>query len=82
MLKPGGRKEPGQGEGSMKIETRDQRSEVSGRAVVCLLLLALFLAVVGLSGCATTESENVSERPWNTPKSWENGLPSSMTEGR
>jgi hypothetical protein len=46
------------------------------------LLLILVLAGLGLSGCATTESENVSERPWNTPKSWENGLPSSMTEGR
>ena len=42
----------------------------------CCLLLAL------LSGCATEDSENASERPWNQPKSWENGLPSGMTEGR
>ena len=47
-----------------------------------LLLLGLVLATIGLAGCATSESENVSERPWNTPKSWENGMPSSMTEGR
>ena len=46
------------------------------------LFLILVLAALGLSGCATPESENVSERPWNTPKSWENGMPSSMTEGR
>jgi hypothetical protein len=45
-------------------------------------LLLLVLGSIALSGCATTESENMSERPWNTPKSWENGLPSSMTEGR
>ncbi len=44
------------------------------------LILTVF--VVALGGCATTDSENLSERPWNSPKSWENGLPSAMTEGR
>jgi len=45
--------------------------------------LLLALAVFGVSGCASTESDvdNVSARPWNAPKTWENGLPSSMTEG-
>jgi len=33
-----------------------------------------------LNGCRT-EDELIG-RPWNTPKSWESGLPSSMTEGR
>ena len=68
----------------MKTQARGQRSEIRGQTLRAAywLLLVLSLAVVGLSGCATTESENVSERPWNTPKSWENGLPSSMTEGR
>lgn len=46
------------------------------------LLLVLFLAALALSGCASTESENASVRPWNAPKSWENGLPSTMMEGR
>ena len=45
-------------------------------------LLFLALAALGLSGCASTESDNLSVRPWNSPKSWETGLPSSMTEGR
>jgi hypothetical protein len=45
-------------------------------------LLVLALTVLALGGCATTDSENRSERPWNSPKGWENGLPSSMTEGR
>ena len=48
------------------------------------LLLALGLGYVVLSGigCATTESENLSARPWNAPRGWENGLPSSFYEGR
>jgi hypothetical protein len=47
-----------------------------------LLLLLLVATAAGLAGCATTESDNLSERPWNTPKSWETGLPSALTEGR
>ncbi len=46
------------------------------------LLLLLVLVAFGLSACATTESDNASVRPWNSPKGWENGLPSTMTEGR
>jgi hypothetical protein len=40
------------------------------------LFLSLALVVVGalVSGCGTTESENASPRPWNTPQSWENGM--------
>jgi hypothetical protein len=42
-------------------------------------LLLLLLAVGAMAcGCATTESENTSERPWNAPQGWENGLPSGM----
>lgn len=48
---------------------------------VLLLFLAAF--ALALTGCATTdEGDNASERPWNSPKSWENGLPSNMMEGR
>jgi hypothetical protein len=47
------------------------------------LLLLLALAAAGLSACeSTADSDNASARPWNTPKGWENGIPSSMTEGR
>jgi hypothetical protein len=47
------------------------------------LLLALSCVALGMSGCATTEdTDNASVRPWNTPKGWENGLPSNMNEGR
>ena len=44
----------------------------------------LLLTLAGLSllatGCKT--DDELSSRPWNAPKSWENGLPASMTEGR
>jgi hypothetical protein len=42
------------------------------------VLLLLVLAAAAFAGCATTESDNMSERPWNSPQGWENGLPSSM----
>ena len=42
------------------------------------------LALSFFSGCKTTEEDlsNSNERPWNTPKHWESGLPSSIYEGR
>lgn len=47
------------------------------------LLLLLPLAAL-LAGCSSTRSdeERLSERPWNAPRGWETGLPTSMTEGR
>jgi hypothetical protein len=47
----------------------------------CLLGLVV-AATLGLTGCATNESDNLSERPWNSPKGWETGLPSTINEGR
>ncbi|HOC54613.1 MAG TPA: hypothetical protein PKI20_03215 [Verrucomicrobiota bacterium] len=41
------------------------------------LLLVVVAAVAG-GGCATTESENASETPWNRPQGWETGLPGGM----
>ena len=45
-------------------------------------LLAVLLALAGLAAGCHTGGDDLSERPWNTPKSWENGLPSALTEGR
>lgn len=42
-----------------------------------ILLLALVIGSL-MAGCASTEPENISERPWNAPKSWEHGLPGGM----
>jgi hypothetical protein len=44
----------------------------------CLLLLSAAV----FTGCATTEPENESVRPWNAPVGWEGGLPGGMMEGR
>ena len=49
------------------------------RFVLALLTAA---ALLSLTGCASTESENASSRPWNTPTKWESGLPGGMSEGR
>jgi hypothetical protein len=40
--------------------------------------LWLFLALATLflvGGCASTEPDNASTRPWNAPQGWEGGLP-------
>jgi hypothetical protein len=42
-----------------------------------LLLLA---AVTTFTGCKS--EDELTARPWNTPKSWESGLPAGLTEGR
>ena len=47
-----------------------------------MFLLLLVVAALGLNGCASTESDNHSERPWNTPQGWETGLPSAMYDQR
>ncbi|HEV2394609.1 MAG TPA: hypothetical protein VG146_19835 [Verrucomicrobiae bacterium] len=46
------------------------------------MFLLLVLAALGLSACASTEdTDNASERPWNAPMGWENGLPNDMMQG-
>ena len=50
------------------------------RFVRSILLAGLGLAAILLTGCKS--EDELSGRPWNTPKSWENGLPASMTEGK
>jgi hypothetical protein len=43
-------------------------------------IFALLLLVVSFGVGCVTEPENVSERPWNAPKNWENGLPTGMMQ--
>jgi len=47
-----------------------------------LLVLVLGAIAGALTGCSTTESENQSAIPWNSPKSWEHGLPSGINPGQ
>jgi len=49
------------------------------RILMALPLVALLFLV---SGCATTEPENQTARPWNSPTGWEHGLPVGLNEGR
>jgi len=35
---------------------------------LCLLVV---LIAVGVSGCASTEPENASSKPWNSPEGWQ-----------
>jgi hypothetical protein len=46
------------------------------------LILALAALALTVSGCATTdaESQNVSSRPWNSPRGWEYGVPGMMPQ--
>ncbi|MCX8155612.1 MAG: hypothetical protein N3J91_04050 [Verrucomicrobiae bacterium] len=52
----------------------------------CRLIGGLVLTgfVLGLCGCGSVEKDasHVSSRPWNAPKAWEGGLPTSLNEGR
>ncbi len=44
-------------------------------------LLLLFALALGVAGCATSEPENASARPWNSPQGWETGGLPGMNEG-
>lgn len=49
------------------------------RTLSSFLLCILFALIsLGASGCASTDPENASVRPWNSPNGWENGIPSQM----
>jgi hypothetical protein len=45
------------------------------RAVQWLLLIAFGMLLTVVSGCTTEEAGNDSQRPWDAPQGWENGMP-------
>jgi hypothetical protein len=45
------------------------------RAAQFFFLFILGAILVSISGCASSEPENSSVRPWNTPQDWEGGMP-------
>lgn len=51
-----------------------------GKAVWVFFLAVILLPL--LPGCASSDDQNLSERPWNSPKGWESGLPSGMMDER
>ena len=42
----------------------------------------LGVLLLAASGCANRSDDDLSARPWNSPRYWETGLPSGMYEGR
>lgn len=50
-----------------------------GRCLLAALALGSALLV---SGCNTTEPDNMSSRPWNSPKGWESGVPGMIYDRR
>ena len=46
-------------------------------------LSAILLVMVGtLAGCGTTDSPNVSSKPWNSPEGYQSNIPGQMLNGR
>jgi hypothetical protein len=43
-----------------------------------MLVLAAFAAL--FSGCASTESDNASVRPWDSPEGWQGGALGNMLD--
>lgn len=48
----------------------------------CLLAVAGLGAALLITGCNTTEPDNQSSRPWNSPKGWEGGVPGMLYDRR
>jgi len=44
------------------------------RAAQSLLFVFLAALAMAISGCASTESDNASVRPWNSPEGWQGGM--------
>lgn len=48
-----------------------------------ILVISLLCAIgAAVTGCSTTEPDNESAIPWNSPKGWEHGLPSGINPGQ
>jgi hypothetical protein len=43
-----------------------------------IMVLAFVSLVTVLAGCSSSEPQNASVRPWNSPQSWEGALPVDM----
>ena len=42
----------------------------------------LLVVLASFNGCLAPPTDSDSDRPWNTPRSWENGIPNMMRQGR
>lgn len=48
----------------------------------CLLATVALGFTLLATGCGTTEPDNMSTRPWNSPKGWEGGVPGMLYDRR
>ena len=56
------------------------RLKMKFRGVHLLLLLVLASIAVVFSGCSSTEPDNASVRPWNSPAGWQGGALGGMED--
>ena len=61
----------------MSVTGMRQLGDVWGRAALPAVC-ALAITAAGLAGCASTESDNASVRPWNSPEGWQGGALGGM----
>ena len=47
-------------------------------------LMIVSVAILGwlAAGCESPDADNAAGRPWNSPTTWEHGLPVGLNEGR
>lgn len=45
-------------------------------------IAAAVVVLLTSAGCAVRDAQNASAQPWSSPRDWEHGLPSGITEGR
>jgi hypothetical protein len=50
-------------------------------ASVAFGILAVIVALGACRLCQHPEEDSYSDRPWNSPRGWEHGLPSGFYEG-
>ena len=64
------------------LSRRPIRNLRSVKIRIAHLFLALIFAAlaVAISGCASTESDNASVRPWNSPEGWQDGSLGDMID--
>jgi len=63
----------------MKFARRIPLPEMKLRAIQWLLLVAFgAILVFGSTGCASTEPDNASVRPWNSSEGWQGGALGGM----
>lgn len=63
--------------------TGDSIANSNLRRAIILLVTIIGITCFSGVGCKTNQDpENMSARPWNSPQTWEHGVPAAIYEGR